>query len=74
METEAPEDQKILDRLQDYTDEAGDLERMQKISTGFNQSISAIKQWLTRFGLVSTSNENSSCDVQLDMDIYLDST
>lgn len=36
METEAPEDSKILDRLQDYTDEAGVAERMQKISTGFS--------------------------------------
>ena len=53
METEAPEDQKVLDRLQEYTDEAGHPDRMQKISTGFGQSISAIKQWLTRFGLSS---------------------
>ena len=72
METDAPEDTKILDRLQDYTDEAGDAERMQKISTGFTQSIKAIKQWLTRFGLASVGS-NSDCDVQLDMDICLDS-
>ena len=62
METEAPEDSKILDRLQEYTDEAGDSERMQKISTGFAQSITAIKQWLTRFGL--TRNDGTeSCEV-----------
>ena len=62
METEAPEDSKILDRLQDYTDEAGVAERMQKISTGFSQSIGAIKQWLTRFGLTSTDG-TFSCEV-----------
>ena len=36
METEAPEEQKVLDRLQEYTDEAGLAERMQKISTSFS--------------------------------------
>ena len=80
METEAPEEQKVLDRLQEYTDEAGRPDRMQKISNGFNQSITAIKQWLTRFGLKSSSNmlmESSlhsqhpkqPCEVQLDMEI-----
>ena len=71
MESEAPEDQKIVDRLQDYADEAGDQERMQKISTGFAQSIRAIKQWLTRFGLVN-AEDGTRCDVQLDMDIALE--
>ena len=56
METEAPEEPKVLDRLQEYNDEAGRSDRMLKISNGFNQSITAIKQWLTRFGLKSTSN------------------
>ena len=80
METEAPEEQKVLDRLQEYNDEAGRPDRMQKISNGFNQSIAAIKQWLTRFGLKSSSNmlmESSlhsqhpkqPCEVQLDMEI-----
>ena len=70
METDAPEDAKILDRLQEYNDEAGVAERMQKISTGFSQSIGAIKQWLTRFGLVAA--DGTSCEVQLDMDICLE--
>ena len=35
METNAPEDNKVLERLQDYEDAAGDPERMQRISTGF---------------------------------------
>ena len=81
METEAPEEQKVLDRLQEYTDEAGRPDRMQKISNGFNQSIAAIKQWLTRFGLKSSSNmlmesslhsqhpKQQPCEVQLDMEI-----
>lgn len=68
METEAPEDNKVLDRLQEYTDEAGNGERMQKISTSFSQSIGAIKQWLTRFGLNSV---DGTCKVQLDMEIDL---
>ena len=63
METEAPEDSKVLDRLQEYTDEAGATERMQKISSGFSQSIGAIKQWLTRFGLSTTDGGNSTCEV-----------
>ena len=70
MDTDAPEDSKVLDRLQDYTDEAGDAERMQKISSGFAQSITAIKQWLTRFGL--NSSDGACCEVQLDMDICLE--
>ena len=43
METDSPDDSKVLDRLQDYADEAGDGERMKKISNGFAQSITAIK-------------------------------
>ena len=69
METEAPEDNKVLDRLQEYTDEAGDPERMQKISTGYQQSIGAIKQQLTRFGL---SSADGLCQVQLDMAIDME--
>ena len=69
METEAPDDSKILDRLQDYTDEAGKLERQQKISSAFGQSINAIKQWLTRFGL---TDDDGTCQVQLDMQIKLE--
>ena len=47
---------------------------MQKISTSFSQSITAIKQWLTRFGLKSTPdmdsfNNQAPCQVQLDMEI-----
>ena len=41
---------------------------MQKVSNGFNQSITAIKQWLTRFGL---SGDDKTCQVQLDMEISL---
>lgn len=59
METEKPDDAKVLDRLQEYTDDAGDAERMQKVSTSFSQSISAIKQWLTRFGLSSEDSAGS---------------
>ena len=70
METNPPDDAKTLERLQDYTDEAGNPERMQKISSGYNQSIFAIKQWLTRFGL-STADKN--CEVQLDMEVTLES-
>ena len=51
METNAPEDAKVLERLQDYTGAAGDPERMNRISTGFTQAIGSIKQWLTKFGL-----------------------
>ena len=80
MEREAPEEQKVLDRLQEYNDEAGRPDRMQKISNGFNQLIAAIKQWLTRFGLKSSSNmlmdsslhsqqPKQPCEVQLDMEI-----
>ena len=69
METNPPDDAKTLERLQDYTDEAGNPERMQKISSGFNQSINAIKQWLTRFGL---SGQDKNCQVQLDMEINLE--
>ena len=58
MESDPPEDAKIIDRLQDYTDEAGDSDRMQKISSSYQQSIQAIKQWLTRFGL---SNLDGTC-------------
>lgn len=36
METESPEDSKVLDRLQDYEDEAGGVDRQRKISSGFN--------------------------------------
>ena len=57
METDKIDDAKVLDRLQDYNDEAGDTERMQKISSSFAQSIGSIKQWLTRFGL---TNEDGS--------------
>lgn len=53
METDKIEDAKVLDRLQDYNDEAGETERMQKISSSFAQSIGSIKQWLTRFGLTN---------------------
>ena len=42
---------------------------MQKVSSGFSQSISSIKQWLTRFGLVE--KDSSICKVQLDMNICL---
>lgn len=42
---------------------------MQKISTSFSQSIGAIKQWLTRFGLNSA---DGTCQVQLDMVIDLE--
>ena len=70
METEAPEDAKVLDRLQDYTDAAGDSERMQRISTGFEQAITSIKQWLTKFGLKDANN--GECSVQLDMSVMLE--
>lgn len=61
METDKVDDAKVLDRLQDYTDEAGDAERMQKISSGFSQSITSINQWLTRFGL--TNEDDKTCSV-----------
>ena len=67
MDTDKIDDAKVLDRLQDYNDEAGDAERMQKISSSFTQSIESIKQWLTRFGL--TNEDGSKCEVQLDMNI-----
>ena len=60
MTTNPPEDAKVLERLQEYTDAAGNPERMQKVTTGFNQSISAIKLWLTKFGL---SNAEGVCEV-----------
>ena len=69
MESNPPEDAKILERLQDYTDAAGDAERMQKISMGFEQSIGSISEWLTRFGL---ANESGQCEVPLDMEIIMD--
>lgn len=70
MATNAPEDSKVLERLQDFEDEAGNADRMQKISASFGQSISAIKQWLTRFGLTPEGSE--TCAVQLDMAISAD--
>ena len=36
MDIEAPEDNKVLDRLQEYSDDAGKAERMQKISASFS--------------------------------------
>ncbi len=36
MTTNPPEDAKVLERLQEYTDAAGNPERMQKVTTGFN--------------------------------------
>ena len=51
METNAPEDAKILERLQDFTDARGDQQRINRMSTGFDQAITSIKQWLTKFGL-----------------------
>jgi len=69
MESNAPEDAKVLERLQDYIDPAADPERMNRISTGFTQAIGSIKQWLTKFGL---KEEDGSCAVQLDMVIKLE--
>lgn len=69
MDVNPPEDQKVLERLQDYDDEAGNAERLQKISSGYTQSIEAIKHWLTRFGL---SNQNGTCQVQLDMEVNVE--
>ena len=69
METNAPEDSKILERLQDYSDAAGETERMNRISTGFEQAIVSIKQWLTRFGLKEA--KSGDCAVQLDMPVVL---
>ena len=71
METNPPEDNKILERLTDYTDEAGESRRMEKINAGFYETIPAIKNWLTRFGL--NSADGSVCEVQLDMAICLES-
>ena len=68
MDVNPPEDAKVNDRLQEYTDEAGEPERLQKISNSFSQSIQAIKQWITRFGL---STANGECQVQLDMEVAL---
>ena len=66
MDVNPPEDAKVNDRLQEHNDEAGDPERLQKISSGFSQSIRAIKQWLTRFGL---SNLTGDYQVQLNMKV-----
>ena len=70
MDVNPPEDQKVLERLQDYDDEAGNAERLQKISSGYTQSIEAIKHWLTRFGL---SSLDGTCQVQLDMEVNVES-
>lgn len=70
METNAPEDAKVLERLQDYTDTAGDAERMNRISTGFEQAIISIKQWLTKFGLKDA--KSGDCCVQLDMTVMME--
>ena len=69
MESNAPEDNKVLERLQDYEDAAGDPERMQRISTGFTQAIGAIKQWLTKFGL---RDKDGNCVVPLDMVVKME--
>jgi len=61
----------VLERLQDYTDAAGDAERMNRISTGFEQAIISIKQWLTKFGLKDA--KSGDCVVQLDMTVSLES-
>ena len=42
---------------------------MSKVSRGYNQSILAIKQWLTRFGL---SSDGGPCEVPLDIEIDLE--
>ena len=69
MESNPPEDNKILERLQDYEDAAGDPQRINRISTGFTQAIGAIKQWLTKFGL---RDQDGKCVVPLDMDVVLE--
>jgi len=58
MEISPPEEPKVLERLQDYKDAAGDPERMDKRESSFKQSIGAITQWLTGFGLKA---EDGSC-------------
>lgn len=44
---------------------------MNRISTGFEQAIISIKQWLTKFGLKDA--KSGDCVVQLDMTVSLES-
>ena len=65
MEDNPPGDAKIEERLQDYTDEEGDLSRIAKGSQRFEQNVDSIKKWSQNFGL--QSEEAEYCQVQLDM-------
>ena len=65
MEDNPPEDQKTLDKLQDYTDEAGEEARLKKVSASFGQSLKAIQGWTKMFGL--TKENETKCSVQLDI-------
>ena len=65
QDTPPPDDSKLQDRLEDYTDEAGDPSRMQQTSDRFEYSIDAITQWAQRFGLID--EDSGQCKAQLDM-------
>ena len=65
MEDSPPGDPKIEERLTDYTDEEGDLGRIAKSSSRFNQNVESIKKWTQNFGL--QAEDADYCQVQLDM-------
>ena len=65
MEDSPPADPKVTERLEDYTDESGDLARIAKVSSRFEQNKQAIQTWAQNFGLQSEQAEY--CQVQLDM-------
>ena len=60
-----PDDNKIKERLQDYTDDAGDASRMEQTSQRFSNSIQAITEWTERFGHLD--QKTGECASPLDM-------
>ena len=67
LDDNPPNDPKIEERLQDYTDEEGGQERIQKTSNRFDENVDSIRRWCQNFGLQSEDAE--FCQVPLDMNI-----
>jgi len=61
MEDNPPPDNKVEERLQDYTDEEGDLGRIGKSSSRFEQNVDSIVRWSQNFGL--QAEEADYCQV-----------
>ena len=70
MEDNPPTDNKVTERLEDYTDEEGDIGRINKSSGRFEQNVDSIMKWSQNFGL--QSEKADYCQVQLDMPIKRD--